>query len=67
MAGYELELTETPHQARVLHQIKCSVEGKSQITLEVLELLSKGGWWRDWRYKPELSVTNLLVEKKDGG
>lgn len=41
MAGYHLELTEAPTQVRPPHQLKCLPESRSQITLEVQELLTK--------------------------
>ena len=42
VAGYHLELTEAPTQARVPQQMKHSQESKSQIDSELQELLSKG-------------------------
>ena len=67
VAGYQLELTETPIQARVPHQIKCSPESKSQVTLEVLELLSKGAVV-ETQASPRSYLSQIfLVEKKDRG
>lgn len=41
-----LELTTTPYQAHMFHQIRCSLESKTQITTKVLELLAKGQFQR---------------------
>jgi len=67
VAGYHLELTQTPTQVRVPHQIRCSPESKSQKTSEVQELLSKGAVV-ETQVSPRNFVSQIfLVEKKDGG
>ena len=67
MGGYQLELTSTPHQARVPHQIRCPPENMAQITTEVRELINKGAIV-ETQVTPQSFVSQIfLVEKKDGG
>ena len=67
VAGYQLELTTTPYQAHVPHQIRCSPENKVQITTEVQELLDKGAIL-ETQLTPQNFVSQIfLVEKKGGG
>ena len=67
VAGYQLELTTTPYQTQVPHQIRCSPENKGQITTEVQELLDKGAI-RETQLTPQNFVSQIfLVEKKGGG
>jgi len=67
VAGYQLELTEVPTQARTPHMIKCSLESKNQITTEVLELLTKGAIVETIDSPRNYLSQIFLVEKKDGG
>ena len=59
VGGYQLDLLRTPHQDQIPNQIKTTQENLSLVTLEVVELLSKGAivetqlsphslysWWR---------------------
>ena len=67
VAGYQLELTTTPYQTHVPHQIRCSPENKVQITTEVQELLDKGAIL-ETQLTPQNFVSQIfLVEKKGGG
>ena len=42
ITGYQLELTQKPHQARQSPVISCSLEEQTEISQEVGELLAKG-------------------------
>jgi len=67
VAEYQLELTTTPYQIHVPHQIRCSPESKTQITTEVLELLVKGAIAETQLTQQSYVSQIFLVEKKDGG
>ena len=64
VAGYYLELTEAPVQNRVPHQIRCSPEGKSQITSGALVQRGSGG---DTSLTKELCVPDLPGGKEGWG
>ena len=67
VAGYQLELTTTPYQAHVPHQIRCSPENKVQITTEVQELLDKGVILETQLTPQNFVFQIFLVEKRGGG
>ena len=65
VAGYQLELSETPCQTSYPHPMRCSKEEQAQITTEVAELLAKGAI-QETQLLPESFVSQIfLVEKKD--
>ena len=67
VAGYQLELTEVPTQARTLHKIRCLPESQNQIISEVLELLAKGVIVETIDSPRNYLFQIFLIEKKDGG
>ena len=67
VGGYQLELTSTPHQTRVPHQIRCSPENMAQISTEVTDLINKGAIIETQVVQQSFVSQIFLVEKKDGG
>ena len=67
ITGYQLELTQTPNQARQRLEISSSLEEQAKISQEVMELLAKGAII-EARPSPLSYVSQIfLVEKKGGG
>ena len=67
ISGYELELTQTPWQAKPMPQIKCSTQEQEMISQEVKELLAKGAIIETTLSKESYVSQIFLVEKKEGG
>ena len=67
VGGYQLDLIRSPYQPQVPNQIKTSQENSTLVTLEVMELLSKGAIV-ETQLTPDSFVSQIfLVEKKGGG
>ena len=67
ISGYQLELTQTPWQAKPLPQINCSTEEQEMISQEIKELLAKDAIV-ETTLSPESFVSQIfLVEKKRKG
>ena len=67
VGGYQIEFLETPHQSYAPQEVQVSLEMQSQISEEIVELLSKGAI-EEAQLSPQSFVSQIfLVEKKDGG
>ena len=67
ISGYQLELTQTPWQAKPMPQINCSTEEQEMISQEIKELLVKGAIVETTLSIEDFVSQIFLVEKKVGG
>ena len=66
ITGYQLELTQTPHQANQPQEILCSKVEHSKISQEISELLVKGAIVEAQLTTGSFISQIFLVEKKGG-
>ena len=66
VAGYQLDLTSTPHQLRVPPEVKTSEEKAALVTLEVTELLEKGAIV-ETNLSADSFVSQIFLVEKDLG
>ena len=67
VGDYQLDLVRSPYQPQIPNQIKTTQENSTLVTLEVMEMLSKGAIVETQLTQDSFVSQIFLVEKKDGG